>query len=199
MKGEPVGVGQTSNTRLLNAALTSFSERGYHGTTTRDITAAAGLSPGALYIHYKSKAEMLFQIIKDTHTELLESMEEAYASHLDPAARLTALVTVHVRFHAHRITETRVANQELAALSGQRRGTIVKQRRRIEKLVEKTIKEGIGAQQFRNVDARATTFAILSMGIGVSRWFRPQGQITADELAEIYSDLSHQMLTSYSG
>jgi AcrR family transcriptional regulator len=41
--------------KLLVAAVEAFAERGYHATTTRDIAGRAGMSPAALYIHYKTK------------------------------------------------------------------------------------------------------------------------------------------------
>ncbi|MGW3416419.1 helix-turn-helix domain-containing protein, partial [Streptomyces sp. NPDC000888] len=44
--------------RLLVAAVEAFAERGYHATTTRDIAGRAGMSPAALYIHYKTKEEL---------------------------------------------------------------------------------------------------------------------------------------------
>ena len=38
--------------RLLEAAVAAFADRGFHGTTTRDIATAAGLSPAAVYVHH---------------------------------------------------------------------------------------------------------------------------------------------------
>ena len=45
--------------RLLRAAAEVFGERGYDGTRVADIAAAAGLSNGAMYTHFGSKAELL--------------------------------------------------------------------------------------------------------------------------------------------
>ena len=47
---------------LLAAALDAFAEEGYHGSTTRTISARAGLSPAALYVHFSSKSELLFEL-----------------------------------------------------------------------------------------------------------------------------------------
>jgi AcrR family transcriptional regulator len=38
--------------RLLDAAIAAFAEKGFNGTTTRDIAAAAGLNPAAVYVHH---------------------------------------------------------------------------------------------------------------------------------------------------
>src|ERR1700761_4242092 len=45
--------------RLLRAAADAFASRGYDGTRVADIAAAAGVSNGALYAHFGSKAELL--------------------------------------------------------------------------------------------------------------------------------------------
>lgn len=50
--------------RLLDAAVQVFADRGYEGARVTDITRAAGLSSGAIYSHYASKAELLVDAIR---------------------------------------------------------------------------------------------------------------------------------------
>jgi AcrR family transcriptional regulator len=50
--------------RLLAAAADVFAERGYDGTRVADIAAAAGVSNGALYAHFESKAELLVAALR---------------------------------------------------------------------------------------------------------------------------------------
>ncbi|MEV4111203.1 helix-turn-helix domain-containing protein [Nonomuraea sp. NPDC049695] len=50
--------------RLLQAAAEVFAERGYDGTRVADIAAAAGVSNGALYAHFSSKADLLVSALK---------------------------------------------------------------------------------------------------------------------------------------
>jgi AcrR family transcriptional regulator len=50
--------------RLLRAAADVFAERGYDGTRVADIAAAAGVSNGALYAHFDSKAELLLAALR---------------------------------------------------------------------------------------------------------------------------------------
>jgi AcrR family transcriptional regulator len=52
--------------RLLRAAADVFAERGYDGTRVADIAAAAGVSNGALYAHFGSKADLLVAALR-TH------------------------------------------------------------------------------------------------------------------------------------
>ncbi|MBC6460133.1 TetR/AcrR family transcriptional regulator [Actinomadura sp. HBU206391] len=50
--------------RLLRAAAEVFAERGYDGTRVVEIAAAAGVSNGALYAHFGSKAELLVAALR---------------------------------------------------------------------------------------------------------------------------------------
>ncbi|WP_309117844.1 helix-turn-helix domain-containing protein, partial [Saccharothrix sp.] len=59
---------------MLIAAAAAFAGRGYHATTTRDIAAQAGMSPAAVYIHYRSKEDLLFQISRIGHRRALEML-----------------------------------------------------------------------------------------------------------------------------
>jgi AcrR family transcriptional regulator len=73
--------------RLLRAAATVFAERGYDGTRVADIAAAAGVSNGALYAHFDSKAELLVQALR-THGRRL--LAELFAA--DPERSITELL-----------------------------------------------------------------------------------------------------------
>ncbi|WP_240437605.1 helix-turn-helix domain-containing protein [Sciscionella marina] len=53
--------------RLLDAATSAFAKRGFHGTTTPDIAETAGMNPAALYVHHKSKEELVYLISRSGH------------------------------------------------------------------------------------------------------------------------------------
>jgi AcrR family transcriptional regulator len=57
--------------RLLRAAADVFAERGYDGTRVADIAAAAGVSNGALYAHFASKADLLVTALRTHGRHLL--------------------------------------------------------------------------------------------------------------------------------
>lgn len=60
--------------RLLRAAADVFAERGYDGTRVADIAAAAGVSNGALYAHFGSKAELLVAALRAHARRMLEEL-----------------------------------------------------------------------------------------------------------------------------
>ncbi|HEY3905907.1 MAG TPA: helix-turn-helix domain-containing protein [Streptosporangiaceae bacterium] len=73
--------------RLLTAAAEAFAERGYDGTRVADIAAAAGVSNGALYAHFGSKAELLVAALRTHGRRVLAEMLAA-----DPGRPVTDLL-----------------------------------------------------------------------------------------------------------
>ena len=183
-----------ARTRLASAAVEAFATRGFHGTTTRDISTAAGMSPAALYVHHRSKEELLFELARVGHQRVLMMVRESVARSEDPVEQLGILVEDFVRDHAVVHTGARVINYELAALSEEHLAEIVAIRHEIDVAVRDVIDRGVAAGVFHTPDARMTALAVLSLGIDVARWFRDEGRWTPDQVAVLYRLLALRMV-----
>jgi AcrR family transcriptional regulator len=171
--------------RVVGAGISCFSEYGFHGTSTRQLATRADLSLGGIYIHFASKMDLLEFIIRSAHQELLADMTRADTI-VRPPDRLFALVSAHVRFHAHRKTAARVANLELHSLPSERRVDIMEMRSRIEGFLTKAIEEGVESGKFHVDEIRPVVFGVLSMGLGITRWYHPEGRLSSDQIANAY-------------
>ncbi|WJV49770.1 TetR/AcrR family transcriptional regulator [Streptomyces flavofungini] len=180
--------------RLLIAAVDAFAERGYHATTTRDIAGRAGMSPAALYIHYKTKEELLHRISRLGHDKALAILRAAADGEGTAADRLSAAVRSFVRWHAGHHTTARVVQYELDALSAEHRAEIVVLRRLSDAAVREIINDGVRAGEFDVPDVPGTTLAVLSLCIDVARWFDVGGRRTPDEVGALYADLVLRMV-----
>ncbi|MGW7366044.1 TetR/AcrR family transcriptional regulator [Streptomyces sp. NPDC054841] len=182
--------------KLLVAAVEAFAERGYHATTTRDIAGRAGMSPAALYIHYKTKEELLHRISRIGHDKALEVLSTASEGGGTPSERLAAAVSSFVRWHAGRHDTARVVQYELDALSEEHRTEIVELRRRSDAVVRQILRDGVEAGEFDVPDVPGTTLAVLSLCIDVARWFSTQGRRTPEEVGALYADLVLRMVSA---
>ncbi|MFJ8027289.1 TetR/AcrR family transcriptional regulator [Streptomyces sp. NPDC096311] len=180
--------------RLLVAAVEAFAERGYHATTTRDIAGRAGMSPAALYIHYKTKEELLHRISRIGHDKALDIVRGAAQGGGSAAERLTDAVRSFVRWHAGQHTTARVVQYELEALGPEARAEIVALRRQTDAAVRGIIADGVAAGDFDVPDVPGTTLAVLSLCIDVARWFNVDGPRTPDEVGALYADLVLRMV-----
>lgn len=180
--------------RLLVAAVEAFAERGYHATTTRDIAGRAGMSPAALYIHYKTKEELLHRISRIGHDRALEILRTAARREGTAAERLADAVSSFVRWHAGRRTTARVVQYELDALGPEARAEIVALRRQVDAEVRGVIEDGVASGEFDVPDVQGTTLAVLSLCIDVARWFTVNGPRTPEEVGALYADLVLRMV-----
>jgi TetR/AcrR family transcriptional regulator, cholesterol catabolism regulator len=80
---------------VLDAAAGLFAERGYHGTSVRDIAAAAGLTPVAIYSHFASKADLLAAVYEEGVGRIAAALDAALARTSGPV-RLQAACEAHL-------------------------------------------------------------------------------------------------------
>jgi AcrR family transcriptional regulator len=196
LRGLLVDVQADAAKRLIVAAVGAFAARGYHATTTRDISVAAGMSASAMYVHYPSKEDLLFETLKIAHEAARQAISESAEGVTAADERLRAIVRDFTLWHADHASLARVAQYELEALSPQHHVVIANIRRRTESVVRSEIQLGLEQRVFRVQDVTISTRAILSMGIDVSRWFRAGGTLTSTLLADHYAELAVRMVGS---
>ncbi|HEY8374454.1 MAG TPA: TetR/AcrR family transcriptional regulator [Pseudonocardiaceae bacterium] len=180
--------------RLMLAALESFARRGFHATTTRDIATGAGMSPAALYVHFPSKAAVLFAISRSGHERALDLVRRAITPDTPPQEQVRRLVEDFVSWHARYHTVARVIAYELHALPEREYQIVAELRRQIEQAVRDLIAEGVNAGTFRVPDVKTAARAVLSLGVDVARWYSERISKTPEELGREYAELVLRML-----
>ena len=84
-------------TDIMNAATSLFAEKGFHGTSTRKIAAAAGVSEGTLFHYFATKHVLLQAILDNFYSELIESAQEGIREIMGTRERLLFLAMNHLR------------------------------------------------------------------------------------------------------
>jgi AcrR family transcriptional regulator len=179
------------------AAFAQFAERGYPVVTVRDIMKACGLTQGALYNHFKSKDELLHDIIASTQGELERICLQAVAgAGDDPRAKLAAFVRVYVVRHCRLRVEALVANREIGWLGADRVADIRRSRRAIRDIVVRILAEGVERGLFDppqvdgRCDLKAMAMALLDQCTHVSMWYGPGGELGEEQMATLYADMA---------
>jgi AcrR family transcriptional regulator len=178
-----------SSRRLLAAALDCFAERGYHATTTRQIATRAGLSPGAVYVHFPSKAELLYRISLTGHMSALAAFDGALDDDVtNPIDRIDHIVRAFAGWHARHHRLARVVQYELDSIPPERRREIVRLRARFQARVERELANGVREGVFAPIDVEGSALAILSLCIDIARWYGPSSRRTPAALGGLYAD-----------
>jgi AcrR family transcriptional regulator len=82
---------------IRSAAMKMFLEDGYSKTSIRKIAESIEYSPGTIYLYYKDKDELLYEVQRDAFGKLLEQFK-AKAKHKDPLKQLLQIGKVYVNF-----------------------------------------------------------------------------------------------------
>ena len=179
------------------AAFAQFAERGYPVVTVRDIMKACGLTQGALYNHFKSKDELLHDIIASTQAELERICQQAVAAAGDdPRAKLAAFVRVYVVRHCRLRVEALVANREIGWLDAERVTDIRRSRRAIRDILVGVLVQGVEKGVFDppQVDGRrdlkALAMALLDQCTHISMWYGPGGRLGEEQMARLYAEMA---------
>ncbi|MFB9904367.1 TetR/AcrR family transcriptional regulator [Allokutzneria oryzae] len=172
--------------RVLHAALGLFAARGFHGTSIREIGAAAGINSATLYGYYSSKELILAELVLIGHRELHRRLLETVAEVADPVERLTALVRTHVLVHTDFSLLSVVTNSELHVLSAELAAPSLALRAASEQLRLDALTDGVRDGSFDLSDVRLAARAISGMGQRVGNWFGPGQDHTREQVAEAF-------------
>jgi len=167
---------------ILAEAAKLFKDRGYSGTSMRDLAGQVGMEAASMYNHIKSKDELLDTIcfrISDTYISQLTEIEATPSRYAD---KLRALVRLHIRLMVEDGAAVSVANHDWKYLPEPRLSEFKQARKTYERGFAALIEAGIAAGELRSVSVSVALFTMLSAVRWVELWYRPGRGISAEEL-----------------
>lgn len=114
----------TRREQILGVAAPLFARHGFHGVSVDDLGAAAGVTGPALYRHFRSKEDILAELLVEVSERLLEGGSSRAATYKDPGTALAELVAFHVDFALGNPDVITVQERELANLAEAARRTV---------------------------------------------------------------------------
>src|SRR5262245_48974529 len=154
----------------------------------REIAHGLGLAPGALYYYFESKEDLLHACQRLSLERLLRSAGEIAATNAPPAEKLRRLVFAHL---SHVLGELggSFAHVEFQALPEDKLREVVRWRDGYERIVRGLVDDGIRSGAFRAADGKLAALALLGALNWAAVWWRPDGELTVEEVARQTSDL----------
>ncbi len=179
---------------ILRASARLFQQQGYDGTSMNDVAAALRLSKGGLYHHFQSKDEILFNLMNHAMDITEEKVINPVKAVADPEERLRTLIRLHIGVVlSERDREITVMLHENHPLSPALRKRINARKKDYVHFLENLVAE---VQRVRgtkgSVTPRAAAFALLGMINWIYQWYRPQGTLQEETLAQQYTEIFFQ-------
>jgi AcrR family transcriptional regulator len=173
---------------ILENAARLFDELGYNAVSVDQIASSVGIRKPTLYHYFSNKHEILFQL-HEVFIDLLIEKAEARSSDLLPRESLREIMTdILELMHTHR-GYVRVFFEHYRELPSDAQDIIKKKRDYYEQMVEMTIRRGVSAGEFRDLDARLTTLAFFGICNWSYQWYRADGPYSYRELGHFFADL----------
>ena len=186
--------------QICAAAIRVFYERGYYGATLRNIAEVVGIRAASIYNYFPTKEALLHYVMTETLSKLSEQVETTLvATPDDPTERMAAFVMEHIRFHIEHAQEAAVADNELRALSPDKRASVVAIRDSYEEILRDVLQQGVKQGVFAEAHIKLTSLAILTMCTSVAVWYRPDGPMSAADVITAYTRLVLHMIGAVGG
>ncbi|MGA8437104.1 MAG: TetR/AcrR family transcriptional regulator [Candidatus Sulfotelmatobacter sp.] len=184
-----------SRQEILRTAARLFQQRGYDATSMNDVAAALKLSKGGLYHHFQSKDEILFEIMNHAMEITEERVLNPVRGVPDPEERLRALIRLHIEVVlSPRDREITVMLHENHPLPPSLRKRINARKKDYVHFLENLMGEVQNKSRPSHhtkakVSPRAAAFALLGMINWIYQWYKPEGDLQAQNLIPQFTDL----------
>lgn len=172
---------------ILRRAAPLFEERGYHGTSMSLLAEACDLAKPGLYHHFRDKETLFLALLEEGLVALEVELErlELGGNTLGRVAFLTEIVTVLISPPESARVAMRLAEQDLAHISGEARDRFAHayRRRFPERLGELLVRTGLRP----GVDPALASTALLGIAAAFHRRKGPHPSVAASSIADLFA------------
>lgn len=171
--------------RIVAAAVSLFAERGFDATSVNQVVARAGVAKGALYHHFESKDDLLYEVYRELVDRQLAGLIGILGRGLTPAGTLRALIADLVGTTATSAAEAKVFARESHRLGDANQARVREARRSIHDAFIELIRNGQATGDFGTVASpEMVTFTVFGVINELPVWYHPDGKKRPAELAD---------------
>ena len=192
-KSRDVTAAKVERTQILDAAATCFSKKGFSATSINDIADQLTATKGMVYHHYRSKAELFFDVHVYAMEMDLAAIQAAAARGSTAIERLELMANAHFEMAVTETDYQRVAMQGVQMhFSG---STSESQRRTLSRILRmrddyqahfaREISNAIAEGSIPKQNVKTSVKSFLGVLNWVTLWFRPRRGQSAAELQEL--------------
>jgi AcrR family transcriptional regulator len=180
---------------ILDEAARLFADRGIDGTGIRDIAEAMNMSRPGIYHYFDSKTELLEQVLEGYTSGTTEFLREVrFDTSRTPLEKMRAMVTGLALRVAAKPAHVRLLAHYERRLPGHLSDEVARGRRAAFEHLAHVIGECVESGDFRPIDPVVTGYALFGMCHWIAWWYRPEGPMSAETIAEGFTELALQGL-----
>lgn len=169
---------------ILAEAAKLFKQKGFGGTSMRDLAEKVGIEAASMYNHIRSKDEILEEICFRIAHEYLSHISEIENTNQSFTEKIKAIIRLHVRMIINDAAAVSVANSEWKYLTEAKMVLYKEIRKDYEKRFAHIIEKGIEEGEFKEVNVSVALFTMLSSLRWIELWYKPGREISPEKLEE---------------
>lgn len=182
---------------ILAAAIQVFHKKGYAAASLQDVADIVGVLKGSLYHYISSKEELLARICVESHKQSSVIMQESLDAADNPLDQLRAFLHATAIWYLNNIERVSIYFNEGKWLTGERLETVQAQGREFNTFIRSLIDKSRGENDVRTeIDPRVAAQLIIGALNSIPSWYRPDGLYSAEEVADIYTDMALASLSN---
>jgi AcrR family transcriptional regulator len=170
--------------RILKAAATCFNQKGYSGTSLKDVSHHLGLTDAALYYYVKNKEELVYQCYLRAAELGREAMERAVRDGDAGYDQALLYIRYHVEIMVGEAGPVAIMS-EIPSLKRSHRNEILEVSRRHSAGFEAILERGIADGSVAPCDVRMTGNAIMGSINWIPKWFHGKAGMAAEIRKEL--------------
>jgi AcrR family transcriptional regulator len=171
---------------VLRTAVQLFLEQGYHRATLNEVADRLNITKPALYNYFRSKEDILFECWSIGQERVEDRIAEIEAAGENGLGTLRMLVRAYATTMASAFGASLV-RFNVADLSEPNQKTTLIGKRRIDRAFRNAIKRGIADGSITPCDVKLTAFAILGALNWIGHWYKPDGALSPDQIADDFA------------
>ena len=179
-----VKVKSTKRELILSEAAKLFKEKGFGGSSMRDLAEKVGIEAASMYNHIRSKDEILEEICFSVGRKYDEQLTEIDKKEISYSKKVEALIAFHVQMIIEDGNAVSVLNNDWKFLNSEKMIEFKAMRNEYEKHFASLITKGIEDGSFKPVNVSVALFTILSSLRWVELWYKPSRGVTKEDLAK---------------
>lgn len=170
--------------KILSEAAKLFREKGFGGSSMRDLAEKVGIEAASMYNHIRSKDEILEEICFSVGRKYDEQLTEIEKQPCSFSEKIESLIAFHVKMIIENGDAVSVLNNDWKFLNSKKLVEFKAMRNEYEKHLASLITAGIEEGSFKPVNVSVALFTILSSLRWVELWYKPSRGVTKEDLAK---------------
>ncbi len=174
---------------ILEVATELFAKKGYASTSMREISENLDITKATLYHYFKSKEQILFEILNNVMDEALESLEKISKMDIPPEEKLKNVLKFYSKYYVSNQNDLILLVNELNSLNEDLKEILINKEKIYLNFMKSIFNELKLQGKLKDIPLTVLAFSFFGMVHYTIKWYHPEGSIKPEKLSEYFVEI----------